>query len=434
MGSAPDPHFRFLHAADLHLDSPLRGLAAYDDAPVDTLRGATRRAFDKLVAHAIDRRVAFVVIAGDLYDGEWREVNTGHYFLRAVRRLGEHGIRVYVLHGNHDFQSAIVQQLRGRLPENLTVFPADAPASFEHPDLPVVLHGQSYGRREIKSDLTRAYPTPRPGLLNVGVLHTSAEGYAEHATYAPCTVAGLSAHGYQYWALGHVHEARTLSQDPWIVFPGNLQGRNVRETGPKGCVEVECEGGRVVSVTPVPLDVLRWHRLSVDVTGAESEGEVIDRFQRALRAVVAESPHPCAARVVLTGATSLHRRLASDRESLRERLALAAQGEGEAWLEKLRLETRPPAEAAPAGETELLGLLERLADAPENAAPLLLASELAELDERFKPLLRAFGEGLEHGLVDPADLGTLPHEGLALLAERLGATPTDAKDAKGRDA
>jgi DNA repair exonuclease SbcCD nuclease subunit len=265
------------------------------------------------------------------------------------------------------------------------------------------------------------------------VLHTSAEGYAEHATYAPCTVAGLSAHGYQYWALGHVHEARTLSRDPWIVFPGNLQGRNVRETGVKGCVEVECEGDRIVSVTPVPLDVLRWHRLTVDVTGAETEGEVLDRFQRALRAVMTEhAGHPCAARVVLTGETPVHRRLASDAESLRERLALAAQGEGEAWLEKLRLETRPPLEAAPAGETELLGLLSRLADAPENAAPLLLGSELAELDERFKPLMRAFGEGHEHGLVDPADLGALPHEGLALLAERLAAT--DTKDAKGRDA
>jgi exonuclease SbcD len=439
MGSAPDSHFRFLHAADLHLDSPLRGLAAYDDAPVDTLRGATRRAFDKLVAHAIERRVAFVVIAGDLYDGEWREVNTGHYFLRAVRRLGEHGIRVYVLHGNHDFQSAIVQQLRGRLPENLTVFPADAPASFEHPDLPVVLHGQSYGRREIKADLTRAYPPARPGLLNVGVLHTSAEGYAEHATYAPCTVAGLTAHGYQYWALGHVHEARTLSRDPWIVFPGNLQGRNVRETGVKGCVEVECAGARVVSVTSVPLDVLRWHRLSVDVTGAESEGEVLERFQRTLRAVVAEhAGHPCAARVVLSGETPAHRRLASDAESLRERLALAAQGEGEVWLEKLRLETRAPAEATGAGDTELLGLLSRLADAPENAGSLLLASELADLDERFKPVLRAFGEGQEPGqggLVDPAELDALPREGLALLAERLAAADSkDTKDTKGRDA
>ena len=408
-----EPTYRFLHAADLHLDSPLRGLAGYEQASVEVLRSATRRAFLRLVDHALERAVAFVVIAGDLYDGEWKEANTGHFFLQQVQRLGQRGVRVYVLHGNHDFQSALVRQLGGRLPENLSVFPSDTPATFEVPEVPVVLHGQSYPRRDVGDDLSRCYPPARPGRLNVGVLHTAADD-TEHLPYAPCTVSGLASHGYGYWALGHVHQGRVLSRAPWIVFPGNLQGRHARETGPKGCVEVECRGEAVVEVTDVVLDVVRWHRLEVDLSGATTDEAVTDRFLDVIAPLVEEnSLRHHAIRVRLSGATPMHGSLAARGAELRAQLSghVAGRFPG-VWLEKVLVETRP-ADASAAPPSELLALLARLA---ASEGPLV-AAELQDLDDRLKPLARTFGDG-EAAIGDLAS--SLPQRALALLAARLG--------------
>ncbi|MCB1796433.1 MAG: DNA repair exonuclease, partial [Candidatus Competibacteraceae bacterium] len=107
---------RFLHAADLHLDSPLRGLDRYEGAPVDEVRGATRRAFENLIAVARRERVDLVVIAGDLYDGDWPDYNTGLFFIKGVAQLAEEGIPVAIVRGNHDAASRLTKALR--LPAN----------------------------------------------------------------------------------------------------------------------------------------------------------------------------------------------------------------------------------------------------------------------------------------------------------------------------
>lgn len=225
---------RFIHAADIHLDSPLNGLSAYPDAPAEQLRSATRDAFAALVERAIEEAVDFMVIAGDLYDGSWRDYNTGIFFCKEMGRLKRAGIPVYVLFGNHDAESEMTKKLE--LPDNVHTFGASKPQTFKIDGLAVALHGQSFKQRDIVANLVTGYPSPVAGYFNIGVLHTALEGYATHATYAPCTIDELHAKGYQYWALGHVHEFEQWSGAATIVFPGNLQGRNVRERGRRGAV------------------------------------------------------------------------------------------------------------------------------------------------------------------------------------------------------
>ncbi|MFC7540225.1 exonuclease SbcCD subunit D [Siccirubricoccus deserti] len=175
-------NFRFLHAADLHLDSPLRGLEARPDVPADRIRGATREALQNLVALAIEEQVDFVVLAGDLYDGEWRDWGTGHFLLGQLARLTRAGIRVVAISGNHDAESILTRQLR--FPEGATMLPT-RPESHPLPELGVVVHGQGYARREMLENLVPRYPRPVAGAFNIGLLHTSVNGRPGHAGYAP---------------------------------------------------------------------------------------------------------------------------------------------------------------------------------------------------------------------------------------------------------
>ncbi|HEX6986053.1 MAG TPA: DNA repair exonuclease, partial [Planctomycetaceae bacterium] len=212
--------FKFLHAADLHLDSPLRGLDRYDGAPVEAIRQATRRAVENLVDLAIAERVAFVLIAGDVYDGDWPDYNTGLFFARQMAKLREAGIAVYLLAGNHDAASVITRALT--LPDNVAVFPTDAPGTLIHEGANVAIHGQGFRTRAVLDDLSANYPKATPGCFNIGLLHTAAAGCDGHDPYAPCTVEGLRNRGYDYWALGHIHLRQTLCDDgTFIAYSGN---------------------------------------------------------------------------------------------------------------------------------------------------------------------------------------------------------------------
>ena len=332
---------KFIHAADLHLDSPMLGLERYEGAPVDRLRGATRRALEKLVALAIDERVDFVLIAGDVYDGDWRDFNTGLYFVSQMARLRDAEIPVFVIRGNHDAASQITRTLP--LPDNVRFLGHEAAESVRLEDLGVVVHGQSYARREVTTDLSAGYPAAERACFNIGLLHTAAGGREGHENYAPCTLAGLAAKGYDYWALGHVHEREVLSKDPWIVFAGNTQGRHARETGEKGCTLVTVEAGRVRAVEHRSLDVVRWRRLEVDATAAENMDDIHGRFERAIEAALDPDGRLVVARVAIGGMCAAHAAAVREGESfVRHCQSLAiGQWRDRVWLEKVRLETRP---------------------------------------------------------------------------------------------
>lgn len=407
---------RFLHAADIHLDSPLTGLSAYPDAPTELLRTATRDAFENLVSLALDEAVDFLVIAGDLYDGSWKDFNTGIYFARQMGRLKAAGIPVFVLHGNHDAESEMTRRLS--LPDNVHVFPASRAGSFELPELRVALHGRSFKNAATTEDLVPGYPAPRQGWLNIGVLHTALEGYAAHASYAPCSMAELHAKGYQYWALGHVHEHQLWRGDSTIAFPGNLQGRNIRETGAKGALLVTADDGEVTSVERVFVDVMRWHRLAVDVSAASTLPEASRLVGGALEALLAAQTDtlPMAVRVSLTGRCAAHGELFGLEAQLRaEVLAQAAAIAAERmWIEKVVIETQPPetAQALAARADAVADLQAILETAPgDDALVAALESDFAELLARL-PLEVSQGaallESVRAGLVPELVRATVP--------------------------
>jgi len=318
--------FRFIHTADVHIDSPLIGLTRHEGAAVERIRSATREAFDNLIGEAITEQVAFVVIAGDLYDGDWRDFHTGLFFSLQMGRLVKVGIQAFVLYGNHDAESQITRHLNP--PDNVKAFSARKPDSFVLDEFQVVLHGQSFRQRDVTDNLVLSYPEPVPGMFNIGVLHTALGGMAGHANYAPCSLDDLKAKGYDYWALGHVHNGQVLHERPHVVFPGNLQGRHIRETGPKGAHLVTVEDGEITDFTTLHCDVVRWSRLSVPVGDCNRPAEVSDRIRQSIeQAVAAEADgRLLACRIELTGTSEIHGELLASSENLMAEAQAAALG------------------------------------------------------------------------------------------------------------
>lgn len=357
--------FRFIHAADIHLDSPLSGLSRYEGLPAERLRRATRDAFDNLIEAAIREAVDFLIIAGDLFDGDWRDMSTGLYFARAMGRLEAAGIRVFILKGNHDAESLVTKSLPW--PANVSVFSSRSPQTFEMDELGVALHGQSFPTGAVMEDLSANYPPPKGNRFNIGVLHTALGGYAQHQPYAPCSVQGLSAKGYGYWALGHVHAQQVVSEEPYIVFPGNLQGRHARETGPKGAMLVEVSGDRAVSLKPLALDVLRWLRVEVDCSDVAELSEVHSRIRSQLVEARDKEAGDREAvfRLTLIGSTSISGLLTDRRDALRDDVCAVAEALGDLWLEKLIIGTRPPQEVAAAGGDDAFALVDEALGDPD---------------------------------------------------------------------
>lgn len=335
--------FKFVHAADLHLDSPLLGLAGKSAEYAARVEAASREAFDNLVALAVDEGCRFVVLAGDIFDGDLRNFQTGLYFVDGMRRLEMAGIDVFMVLGNHDSANRFADKLS--LSGNVRVFPKSKPATHVLEDVRVAIHGRSFPRPDVSEDIAREYPAATDAAFNIGVLHTACAGSeGHHARYAPCTAEQLSNHGYDYWALGHVHTYAVLAEYPHIVYPGNLQGRHPREIGPKGAVLVTVDDGKVASLEHRALDVVRWDALSIDVSGTQDDRDLLDLIRIGLLASTAGvGGRPVALRLTLTGTTSLHAKMALERGAFREDVeTLLATLSHDVWLEKLVLATEPP--------------------------------------------------------------------------------------------
>mgnify|MGYP006276085663 CR=1 FL=1 len=337
--------FKFIHASDLHIDSPLRGLERYEGAPVEEMRLASRRAFEGLVDLAIEEEVAFVLLAGDIFDGEWRDYNTGLYFSNQLARLAKADIPVALIRGNHDAASRWTRSLS--FPKGCYQFPAKEAETLKWDELRVAVHGQSFETASVKENLARNYPPSIAGYLNIGLLHSSLDGRPGHDNYAPCTKADLDALGYQYWALGHVHELEYVSKDPWIVFPGTTQGRSIREQGEKGCVLVTAEDDEIRNLSFRPLDLARWALCEVDLEDCSREGELVDAVTESIERAVAQAQgRTLALRVVLKGATVLYDLLLDERDRFLTQIRACAGGAvgGEAWVEKVVFDCCPPLE------------------------------------------------------------------------------------------
>ena len=416
--------FKFIHAADIHLDSALRGLLRYEGAPVDEIRNATRRAFDNLIELAMNEEVDFVLLAGDLYDGDWKDYNTGLYFIERMGRLREAGIRIFIVAGNHDAASQITKHLR--LPDNVKMFATGSPERVVLENLSVAIHGQGFANRAVTEDLSQAYPQGDPQLFNIGLLHTCLDGKPGHEPYAPCTVDGLRSKGYQYWALGHVHKREEVSRDPWIVFPGNTQGRHIRETGPKGCTLVTVDNGEVAQVEHRDLDVLRWSLCEIDITGSETVDDVYDLVREVLEQTIDSTEgRPIAARLVLQGACAAHSRLHAELEHWTQEyraLATVLGGAG-IWLEKVSFKTQPSisGDIFLARDDALGGLLRSIRDMELNDSALAeLANEVSGLRQKLPAEILTGEDRFDPS--DPQQLQVVLEDIKELLVNRLLTT------------
>jgi DNA repair exonuclease SbcCD nuclease subunit len=389
--------FRFIHAADIHLDSPLLSLDEYPGAPLEEIRLATRRALARLVDVAIENGAAFVVIAGDLFDGEWRDCNTGLYFVSQMKRLRAAAIPVYISLGNHDAANRMSQSLPWG--DKVHFFDHRKPECVEAAGGEATLYSQSFRSRHITEDLTGAFPKGSAGTFNIGVLHTSATGSAQHPLYAPCSIEGLLSHQYQYWALGHIHTRSELARDPWIVFSGNIQGRGVRECGPRGCYLVDVNNSGVASLSFEPLDVVRWEVLRLSASDETTGDDLEEMAQRAIgRAAAVAGDRTLALRFEIEGHGGAWNRVAADVTGWRARLrALAGDAFVPVHVEKLELIPQPPAPATDAGPAgELRALVNRFLDDPALLEEL--RQTFGELKTRLETAVRVGEE-----CADPQD-------------------------------
>ncbi len=421
---------RVVHAADLHIDSPLRGLRRLEGAPVEDIRLATRRAFQRLIDLCLDQEASLLLLAGDVFDGDWRDFNTGLFFVRELSRLRESATRVVMIRGNHDAESVISRSVP--LPEHVTILRSDVPETVVFEDLGIAVHGQSYGQRSVEENLARAYPRRRSGLLNIGLLHTNAVGSSDHANYAPCTVGQLVDHGYDYWALGHVHRREILNSAPWVVYSGNLQGRHARETGAKGCVLIEVEDLVIRGVETRDVDVVRWARVEALASKAADTDDLLREVRCGLQRALAEADgRPLLARVVIKGPTPMHEALIANPEPIEAKIRAIAADLGSLWPEKIRFATHhPEGEPEFGGNIELLAALRaELGRLKEN--PAALATYLGDLEG----LAASVAPLLEGRPDDPQLLGARLGEVESLLLGKLGAvvstTGTRAKRSRG---
>ena len=468
---------KFIHAADLHLDSPMRGLGTTDPEIAATIRDASRRAFERLIDVALEENVAFVVVAGDLFDGDWDDLATGLWTIRQLRRLEARRVPVFISLGNHDLQNKTLPKLTW--PKNVKIFNPKKPETFLYPDdlptlfdgapkrarktaaLPaaspkntlfseipetapflfddaperVALTGQSFRAQFCPENLAENFPSANPNAFNIGVLHTDLGGDGAASRYAPTSLETLNSKRYDYWALGHVHRRQTLQTAPsWVGYPGVLQGRHIREPEPKGFYVVEIENG-ALSGEPrfVAADSLRWFALELDLTQVSSEEELRSLFLEAARTVVDDAEERFAAvRLSLVGRTELHRELTRRRarQTLGENFRAWAFELGDAlWLEEIELKTTAPRPAT-LGETGILGdlaadferkiaeLSDRLA--AEETPQIAELQALEEAEEPFADLEKrvgAYWQALGIDLNDPATLRRWREEAREILID-----------------
>lgn len=410
--------FRFVHAADLHLGSPFQGLALKDAAIAEIFVEASRKAFSTLVTQAIEAKVDFFVVAGDVYDGDWKDNKIGLFFNREIARLDRADIPVFLLKGNHDAESVITKTIT--LPKNVCEFPTNKPGTFRLDGLKVALHGQGFADRSANDNLALSYPPPVAGYFNIGVLHTSLTGREPHAPYAPCSLDDLRSRGYDYWALGHVHEYELLAESPAILFPGNLQGRSIRECGAKGALLVSVEDG-VVTHERMIVDEARFGQVHVVAERDDDRAAILRRVEEAAVAMAERMEgRVLALRVQLSGESRARSEILARRQDFQDEVEAACQrADADIWLEKLEIRLEAPAVTVTRNAGDAALDFDALVPAGSQIPPAVLEDAQARLSEIVSKLPGGIGAG---ALPLGDDLETLLQEARDLLVARAGRT------------
>jgi DNA repair exonuclease SbcCD nuclease subunit len=405
--------FTFIHAADLHLDTPFAGIGKLSSRVSAALQDASLEAFDGLIELTLQEDAAFLLLAGDLYDGVQRGIRAQRRFEQGLRRLDARGIATFIVHGNHDplgGWSAIREW-----PDRVTVFGSDAAQA-----VPVVrdgvtiatVHGLSHDRPQVTENLARRFRRTEAAGLHVGLLHANVGSHAEHAPYSPCSVDDLAATGLDYWALGHVHRRQILARQPWVVYPGNLQGRHPGpgERGAKGALVVTVEGGQVQEPRFEALDRIRFESLSIDTAAFEDVASLMRTLQQRADDLLQQHPgRGLILRAELVGRSSLYGEIRHPGrlDEILDELRRDQDRPGPpVWWEDLRNSASPPLDRE---AIRLRGdlsskLLERqaLLTVEAGEGERFLGESFAAL-ERFAPLMGPLDESEMRALLEEAE-------------------------------
>lgn len=235
---------RFIHTADLHLDQTFKNLPIKDDYLQHALSEATLNSFDNLVQTAINEQVDFFLIAGDIYHGARATLRAQFAFSNGMERLADEDIPVYMIYGNHDYDADALHRLK--LPNNVHIFGPEVETKYlsTRAGESVAISAFSYDEQWISEDRSEEYPN-RDNLVNyhIGMIHGDNSSTDGQKRYAPFNPSSLASHGYDYWALGHIHKGQVIYENPTMAYPGNIQGASFKESGSKGALIVNLSKG-----------------------------------------------------------------------------------------------------------------------------------------------------------------------------------------------
>jgi exonuclease SbcD len=397
--------FRFVHTADVHLDSPLATLALRDPELAELISGATRKAFVAVIDLCLVEQVDALLIAGDLYDGEQTSMKTARFLADQLRRLDEAGVRTFIIRGNHDAESRITRELT--LPSSVKVFAGRAETvSLRGGAIEAAVHGVSFANKHAPESLLPKFRPPAPGSVNIGIMHTSLGGSPAHGLYAPCSLSDLHGSGFDYWALGHIHQRSEARGKAAIVMPGNPQGRDINEAGPKSATLVAISDDRAIAIEERLTSVAEFRRVPIDLAGVDDWREALGRIEKGLEAAreAARSEH-LVARLALAGLTPLAWRLRADADVLAEESRAIGAAIGKTWIDRIELDCAAPraTESAPSSDpvAELHALMET-----EVAQSKAFQDALNEIAEDLR---RNLPPGARDGLLgqDPGELAEI---------------------------
>jgi DNA repair protein SbcD/Mre11 len=405
--------YRFVHAADIHLDSPLRSLAFRDPELAALIGNATRRAFVAMVDLCLEEQVDALLLAGDLYDGEQTSMKTARFLAAQIRKLDEAGIRVFIIRGNHDSLSKITQELV--FPDSVKVFGGRAEAiaiDRAKGDFPVAVHGISFKQPHAPESLLPKFKPPIEGAVNIALMHTSLAGAPGHDLYAPCNPIDLEAAGFRYWALGHIHKRTASPGACAIVMPGMPQGRDINEAGPKSVTLVTIADDRSIRLEERVTSVAQFERVVVNLEGVESWPTATAALTKALEeasgAVISEH---LVARLSIRGATPLAWQIRRDRDLLKAEADERASVIGKVSIERIEIDCtapRAPAESAADPLVDLRALIatEIAHSSAYEASLIAMAKELqAQLPPEARAIFGADEESFKAALARLADEG-----------------------------
>ena len=349
---------KILHTADVHLDSPLKSLALKDVDLQSTVKTATRSAFIKIVDTALFEEVSALLISGDLFDGAERSAKTAAFLTTQLDRLKAAEIPVFYIKGNHDAENPITGEIS--LPENVHVFDGRG-GKHQIENSSVWIHGVSFSGRHAPESLLPKFSAPEPDAINIAMLHTSLAGSQGHDPYAPCSVPELTAMGFDYWALGHVHKRQVHSEAPWVVMPGIPQGRDIGEAGPKSATLLTIDEKNIV-VSEVPTSAAQFIDVRVSTNGVTRDDELRNRIRAVLLEIAQELVSDAGlVRLSIEGRSSRKWQILRDQDSWREIVAELARGTGVLWVERTKFELFTETEGA-AADTSAVAELGRLMD------------------------------------------------------------------------